>query len=85
MDSGSKKQVKYQITQKSKKLPMERLCICPKDIEIVLGKSERQARNILNKIKIAVSKQKHQSVTINEFCEYQSLKIIEVKALLKIK
>jgi ABC-type metal ion transport system substrate-binding protein len=64
---------------------MERLCICPKDIEIVLGKSERQARNILNKIKTVLAKKKHQSVTFEEFCDYQGLKLIEVKTILKIK
>jgi ribosomal silencing factor RsfS len=64
---------------------MERLCICPKDIEIVLGKSQRQARNILTKIKNALSKQKHQSITIEEFCDYQGLKVMEVKTILRMK
>jgi hypothetical protein len=64
---------------------MERLCICPKDIEIVLGKSERQARNILSKIKTVLAKQKHQSITIEEFCNYQGLKSIDVKTILKMK
>jgi hypothetical protein len=64
---------------------MERLCICPKDIEIVMGKSERQARNILAKIKIVLKKEKHQSVTFQEFCDYQGLQLSEVKVVLKIK
>ena len=52
---------------------MNRLCIYPKDIQIITGKSERQGRNIIAKIKQQLNKQKHQSVTIQEFCQYQGL------------
>jgi ribosomal silencing factor RsfS len=62
---------------------MERICIYPKDIQIITGKSERQARNILDKIKKTLDKQKHQSITIDEFCVYQGLNCIEVKKQIK--
>jgi hypothetical protein len=52
---------------------MERLCIYPKDIQIVTGKSERYGRNLIRKMKEAFSKQDHQFVTIEEFCNYTGL------------
>lgn len=62
---------------------MNRICIYPKDIQIITGKSERQCRNIINKIKTTLNKQKHQSITVEEFCSFQGLKVEEVLKLLK--
>lgn len=45
---------------------MNRICIYPKDIQRITGKSERQCRNIIAKIKKEGNKQKHQAVTIDE-------------------
>ena len=53
---------------------MERLCIYPKDIVVVTGKSERWGRDIIKKIKTRFSKEDHQLVTIEEFCLYMGLK-----------
>ncbi|UOK41491.1 hypothetical protein LZF87_09190 [Flavobacterium enshiense] len=52
---------------------MKRMCIYPKDIQQITGKSERQSRNIYARIKEQNNKQKHQMVTIHEFCEYMGL------------
>ncbi len=54
---------------------MERLCIYPKDIQIVTGKSERYGRDLIKKIKIKNGKEAHQLVTIDEFCNYLGLKV----------
>jgi hypothetical protein len=54
-------------------MKMERLCIYPKDIQIVTGRSERYGRKLIKKIKEAFSKQNHQLVTIEEFCTYTGL------------
>lgn len=62
---------------------MNRICIYPKDIQIITGKSERQCRNIINNIKRLNNKQKHQSVSIGEFCLFQGLKIEEVQKFIK--
>ncbi len=62
---------------------MERLCIYPKDIQIVTGKSERYGRNLIKKIKDAVSKQDHQFITIDEFCNYTGLCSSSVKERLR--
>ena len=58
---------------------MERVCIYPKDIQVVTGKSERWGREIIRKIKLQFSKQNHQLVTIDEFCNYMGLDIATVR------
>jgi hypothetical protein len=62
---------------------MNRICIYPKDIQLITGKSERQARNIISQIKIKNNKEKHQAVTLEEFCIYMGLKSIEVSHFIK--
>lgn len=62
---------------------MERLCIYPKDIQIVTGRSERYGRNLIRKIKEAFSKKEHQFVTIDEFCTYTGLCSHTVKERLR--
>jgi len=58
------------------------ICIFPKDVQRVTGKSERYARMLLKKIKEQLGKQKHQLVTIEEFCNYIGVKPEQVMALL---
>lgn len=53
---------------------MNRLCIYPKDIERITGKSERQCRYIIASIKKLYGKLKHQPATLEEFCTYMGLK-----------
>ena len=62
---------------------MSRICIYPKDIQMITGKSERQSRNIIIAIKKKFNKEKHQPVTLEEFCEYMGLKLVEVKQFIK--
>jgi len=52
---------------------MERLCIYPKDIQIVTGKSERYGRYLINLIKKKLDKEPHQLVSVEEFCTYTGL------------
>lgn len=52
---------------------MKRICIYPKDIQLITGKSERHSRNIIANIKKQLNKQKHQAVTIDEFCNYMGI------------
>lgn len=53
--------------------PMERVCVYPKDVQILTGRSERWGREIIKKIKLHFSKQQHQVVTIDELCLYLGL------------
>lgn len=59
---------------------MQRLCIYPKDIMIITGRSDKFGRNLIKKIKQHFSKQEHQVVTIEEFCNYMGL---QLEAVLK--
>ena len=52
---------------------MERICIYPKDIQLITGKSQRYGRLVIQKIKEIHSKEKKQLVTVEEFCSYSGL------------
>ena len=62
---------------------MQRICINPKDIIKFTGTSERQARNIIKKVKAAYNKETHQMVTINEVCQYLGINADEVIQAIK--
>ena len=54
-------------------LKKKRLCIYPKDIQIITGRSERYGRGLIRKIKDHFDKEKHQLVTVEEFCQYMGM------------
>ena len=56
----------------------KRLCIYPKDIQRITGKSERYGRMLIEKIKVHFKKDKHQFLTIEEFSEYSGIKYDDV-------
>ncbi len=62
---------------------MERLCIYPKDIQMVTGRSERYGRSVIKKIKENLKKQQHQLVTVDEFCQYLGLEQQNVERQLR--
>ena len=62
---------------------MKRICIYTSDVMLITGKSERQARNIINDIKAYFRKEKHQMITIKEYCEYSGLKVEDVTGYIK--
>lgn len=51
-----------------------RVCIYPKDIQRITGKSYRQSTRIFNKIKEEYNKPKNSFISIEEFCQYTGLK-----------
>lgn len=51
-----------------------RLCIYPKDVQRITGKSERYGRMLLQKIKQYFEKEEHQFITVEEFCKYTGFK-----------
>jgi len=53
---------------------LKRLCIYPKDIMRITGRSERYGRKLLNEIKVHFDKQPHQFITSDEFAEYSGIK-----------
>ena len=56
----------------------KRICIYPKDIAIITGKTERYGRSLLNRIRKHFDKQQHQVISVSEFCDYMGLKEDEV-------
>ncbi|ANH60726.1 hypothetical protein N9M11_04610 [Flavobacteriaceae bacterium] len=62
---------------------MSRICIYPKDVQVVTGKSERYGRTIIKAIKERLNKEAHQLVTIDEFCDFMGFEISKVQGLIK--
>lgn len=60
-----------------------RIIIYPKDVQRITGKSERFSRSLLKQIKSKLSKERHQFITIQEFCSYAGLDALEVYELIK--
>jgi len=53
----------------------KRVCIYPKDIQLITGRSERYGRKLIQTIKDVLDKKPHQFITIDEFSEYSGIKI----------
>ena len=62
---------------------MSRICIYPKDVQVVTGKSERYGRTIIKAIKEGLNKEAHQLVTIDEFCDFMGFETSKVQGLIK--
>ena len=60
----------------------KRLCIYPKDIQRITGKSYSQSIRLLQKIRKKLNKLQNEFVSIEEFCQYTSLKIEQVDPLI---
>jgi protein associated with RNAse G/E len=59
----------------------KRLCIYPKDIQRITGKSYRQSIRLLQKIRKEFKKLENEFVSI-EFCQYTSLKPEQVEPII---
>ena len=64
------------------KIENKRICIHPKDIQVITGKSYRQSARMLQKIRKDLNKHENEFVSIEEFCLYTSLKIEQVQPLI---
>ncbi|MFD2918116.1 hypothetical protein ACFS6H_00265 [Terrimonas rubra] len=64
------------------KTQQTRLCIYPNDIQRITGKSERYGRMLLQKIRQYFSKEGHQFITVEEFCQYTGFKKEDVISFL---
>ena len=64
------------------KTEQKRVCIYPKDVQRITGKSYRTARLMLLEVKKHFNKQEHQLVSIEEFCNYAGLKAEDVMPLI---
>lgn len=64
------------------KIENKRICIYPKDVQRITGKSYRQSARLLQKIRNDLSKLENEFVSVEEFCNYTSLKIEQVQPLI---
>ena len=64
------------------KTQVKRICIYPKDIERITGKSYRQSTRMLQAVRKSLNKLENELVTIEEFCQYAGLKIEQVEPLI---
>jgi cytochrome oxidase assembly protein ShyY1 len=55
-----------------KRIP-PRSIVYPKDVENITGLADRTARNVIQNVRKAFGKQKHQFITIREFCAYTGI------------
>jgi hypothetical protein len=60
----------------------KRLCIYPKDIQRITGKSYRQSIRLLQKIRKELKKLENEFVSVEEFCQYTSFKYEQVEPFL---
>lgn len=61
---------------------LKRICIYPKDVQWITGKSERSGRRLLQKIKSELGKKEHQFVTIEEFADYTGIAVEKVQSFI---
>lgn len=61
------------------KIEPKRLCIYPKDIQRITGKSYRQSIRLMRKIRTDLNKLENELLSIEEFCNYTSLKYEQVE------
>lgn len=55
-----------------------KVCIYPKDVQCIMGKTYTQARLYLSKVKQALGKEPHQFVSVGEFAAYTGLPLDEI-------
>ncbi|WP_260262290.1 hypothetical protein [Elizabethkingia occulta] len=61
---------------------MHRVCIYPKDIQLITGKSYRQSARLMQKIKKELNKLDKEFLTIDEFCTYTGIRYEQVSHLI---
>lgn len=64
------------------KMNNQRVCIYPKDIQRITGKSYRQSTRLMQKVKKEFNKQENEFLTIEEFCSYAGIKYEQVSHLI---
>lgn len=62
---------------------LTRICIYPKDIQLITGKSERYSRDLIMKIKSSLNKPEHQFLTVQEFCTYMGIPYESVREAIR--
>lgn len=74
--------IKEPIIYNPMRVEQKRVCIYPKDVQRITGKSYRYSRLLLIEIKKNLNKQEHQFISIEEFCSYTGLQLEQVQPLI---
>ncbi len=53
----------------------KRICIYPKDIQLITGRSERYGRKLIQDIREYLGKESHQFITTEEFSDYTGISV----------
>lgn len=64
-------------------MKLNRICIYPKDIQRITGRSERYGRKLLQECKAQLGKQEHQLVSIEEFADFIGLPAEKIQEYIK--
>lgn len=64
------------------KTAIKRVCIYPKDIQRITGKSYRQSTRLMQKIKRDLNKLENEFLTTDEFCTYSGIKYEQLDHLI---
>jgi len=65
--------VKMKYRYSSMTIKLNRICIYPKDVQRITGKSEKSGRRLLKKIREQLGKEEHQFITTEEFADYTGI------------
>ena len=58
---------------------MKRVCIYPKDVSMLTGKSLRSSQKMLKNLRLILKKRKEQYITIEEFADHTGINIEIIK------
>ena len=61
----------------------KRICIYPKDIELITGKSYRQSARLAQKIKQELNKTEKDFLTFDDFCKYTGISYDQIVHLIQ--
>lgn len=61
---------------------INRICIYPKDVQAITGRSLNFSRLLLREMRRELGKGKNDFITIEEFCRYKRISYEEVKKIL---
>lgn len=65
------------------KTAQKRLCIYPKDVMRITGRSDRYSRELLYRVRASLNKTGHQFLTVEEFCQYTGLDFQKVMEMIR--
>jgi len=60
---------------------MKRVCIYPKDVSILTGKSLAQAQRVLRNLRFLLNKRKDQYITFEEYANYSGIDLELIKKI----